>query len=407
MDLERFKYKAYNVKGRPIRGVISAANETDLFNQLQSAGLELVTCSVISSGGKFANFTLIRKKVKIRDLIQLFIALEQMHSAGVPMLEALGDIRGSMDNQTLADIMSDIHRNVSEGSSLSEAMSAHPKVFDQLYISLISAGEGTGDLSKSYNMLIKYLKWRDDMSSKVKKATRYPIVLGLAVILTCVVMMGYVVPQIVGFIANIGAELPFYTVALVATSEFFQAYWWILLFGPVVGVVAYKIARRISSEFYYQTDVLFLRLPVAGELIKKINIARYSQTFGSLYSSGIPVISCLKAAQMTVTNLGLSEALELTLNKVQTGSTLSEGFNASGEFPNLVVKMVRIGEESGNLTPVFDQISEFYTKDVDEAVQGMIAMIEPALTLILGGMILWIAAGVFGPIYGSFKNIDF
>ena len=340
-------------------------------------------------------------------IIQLFLALEQMHSAGVPMLEALSDIRESMDNQTLSDIMSDVYRNVSEGSSLSESMAAHPKVFNNLYISLIRAGEGTGDLSKSYVMLIKYLKWVDEMGSKIKKAMRYPIILGLTVVLTCVVMMGYVVPQIVGFIANLGQELPFYTIALVVTSTFFQNYWWAILFSPIVIVVAYKILRRVSQEFAFRSDVMFLRLPVAGDLIRKINIARYSQTFAALYSSGIPVINCLKSAQNTISNLGLSEALELTQNKVQTGSPLSEGFNASGEFPNLVVRMVRIGEESGNLSPVFDQISEFYTRDVDEAVQGMIAMIEPALTLLLGGMILWIAAGVFGPIYGSFENMDF
>ena len=405
--MERFKYKAYNIKGRPIRGVISAANETDLFNQLQSAGLELVTCTVVKQNSKLGSLSIFKGKVKIRDLIQLFLALEQMHSAGVPMLEALGDIRESMDNQTLSDIMADVHRNVSEGSSLSEAMAAHPKVFNTLYISLISAGEGTGDLSKSYVMLIKYLKWVDDMSSKIKKAMRYPMVLGMAVVLTCVVMMGYVVPQIVGFIANLGQELPFYTLALVATSKFFQSYWYVVLGAPVILTVVYKILKRVSQEFAFRSDVVFLRLPVAGDLIRKINIARYSQTFAALYSSGIPVIQCLKAAQNTISNLGLKEALELTQNKVQTGSPLSEGFNASGEFPNLVVRMVRIGEESGNLSPVFDQISEFYTRDVDEAVQGMIAMIEPALTLLLGGMILWIAAGVFGPIYGSFENMDF
>ena len=156
--MERFKYKAFNNKGRPIRGVISAANETDLFNQLQAAGLELVTCSTISAskGGLLGNLG--RKKVKTRDMIQLFIALEQMQSAGVPMLDALGDIRESMDNQTLRDIMSDIHRNVSDGSALSEAMASHPKLFNNLYISLIKAGEGSGDLTKSYQMLIKFLE---------------------------------------------------------------------------------------------------------------------------------------------------------------------------------------------------------------------------------------------------------
>ncbi len=405
--MERYKYKAFNNKGRPIRGVISAANETDLFNQLQAAGLELVTCSQISKKSKGGGISFLKKGIKVRDLIQLFIALEQMQSAGVPMLDALGDIRESMDNQMLRDIMSDIHRNVSEGSSLSDAMENHPKTFGNLYISLIRAGEGTGDLSKSYRMLIKYLKWVDDMQSKIRKATRYPMILLIAVIGTCVVMMGHVVPQIVGFIKELNMELPGYTTALIATSEFFQSWWWAIVAAPFIIFFIYKVLRKSSNEFAYRMDTLFLKLPQAGNLIRKINISRYSQTFAALYSSGIDVINCLRSAQNTVTNLAMVEALEVTLAQVQTGATLSEGFNASGEFPSLVVRMVRIGEESGNLSPVFDQISEFYTRDVDESVQAMIAMIEPALTLILGGMILWIAAGVFGPIYSSFENMDF
>lgn len=402
--MERYRYKAYNAKGRPIRGVITAANESDLFAQLQSAGLELITCSPIKPSKFNFNF---KKSVSTRDLIQLFIALEQMQSAGVPMLDAMGDIRESLENQALRDIMADIQRSISEGSSLSEAMGSHPKVFGNLYLSLIKAGEGTGDLSKSYVMLIKYLKWVDDMQAKIKKATRYPMILMGAVILTCVVMMGYVVPQVVGFIRNLNQELPIYTTALIVTSDFFRDYWVFIITAPAALFVFYKFMIKASSDFAYKADMFFLRLPVAGDLIKKINIARYSQTFAALYSSGIDVINCLKSSQYTISNAGLKESLEITLSKVQTGSTLSQGFNASGEFPTLVIRMVRIGEESGNLTPVFDQVSEFYTRDVDEAVQGMIAMIEPALTLILGGMILWIAAGVFGPIYGSFSNMNF
>lgn len=404
--MERFKYRAYNNKGRAIRGVIAAANEGDLFNQLQAAGLELVSCSPVSSK-KGIEFSLFKKKIKTRDMIQFFIGLEQMQSAGVPMLEALGDIREGTDNSALRDVISDIHRNVTEGSSLSDAMANHPNIFGNLYISLISAGENTGDLTKSYRQLIKYLKWTDDMQSKIKKATRYPMILGITVILTCVVMMGYVVPQIVGFIANLGQELPFYTVALVKTSEFFQNNWIFIMVTPVALIFGYKTLRKISSEFSYRADGAFLKMPIVGNLIRKINIARYSQTFASLYSSGIDVINCLKSSQNTVTNLAMIEALEVTLAQVQIGVSLSASFNASGEFPNLVVKMVRIGEESGNLSPVFDQISEFYTRDVDEAVQGMISMIEPMLTLILGLTILWIAAGVFGPIYSSFENINF
>lgn len=403
--MERFTYKALNQKGRPIKGSISAVNEMDLYNQLQAAGLELVTCKPVTD--KKGGVTLMKKKVKVRDMIQLFIGLEQMQSAGVPMLEALNDIREGTDNQTLRDIMADIYRNVTDGSSLSEAMANHPAVFTPLYLSLIGAGESTGDLTSAYRQLVKFLKWVDDMQSKIKKATRYPMVLMTAVILVCVVMMGYVVPQITEFIKNLDQELPFVTQALIVTSEFFQNFWWIVLGTPIVSFIALKILRKLSEEIRFRTDAIALQLPVFGNLIRKINIARFAQTFGALYASGIDVISALKSAQNTITNLAINEALEASIGQVQTGSTLSTAFNSSGEFPSLVVRMVKIGEESGKLSEVFDQISEFYTKDVDEAVSGMISMIEPALTLLLGGIILWIAAGVFGPIYGSFSQMNF
>lgn len=176
---------------------------------------------------------------------------------------------------------------------------------------------------------------------------------------------------------------------------------------PIISSVFLFIARRISDGLAYYIDSFYLKVPVMGPLIRKISIARYAQTFGALFDSGIDVINSLRAARATVTNLAMLEALESVEAYVQAGNSLSEAFNASTEFPSLVVRMLKIGEESGNLSHVLDQVSEFYTKDVDEAVQSMISMIEPALTGLLGGMILWIAVAVFGPIYGSFENIDF
>jgi type IV pilus assembly protein PilC len=346
------------------------------------------------------------KRVRIRDLIQLFVHMEQMQSAGVPMLDALADIRDTTDNDALRDIMSEIYRDVSEGSALSEAMARHPKVFGNLYISLIASGEETGDMSSAYLQLVKYLKWVDQMQAKVRKATRYPMILVVVVILTIVIMMGIVVPQIVDFIRNIDQELPWYTTALINTSDFFKQFWWAVLAAPVLLFAILKILRILSNKIAYQLDALYLKLPVSGSLIRKISIARFSQTFGALYFSGIDVLKALKAAQSTVTNLALKDALDMVYISVQNGSPLSEAFNTSGEFPSMVVRLLRIGEESGNLTHVLEQVAEFYTADVDEAVQALIAMIEPFLTALLGGIILWIAAGVFGPIYSSFEGLE-
>ncbi len=403
---QRFKYRGINMKGRPVRGVMGAASENDLYARLQSSGIELVQCSSLDNKKNILAGIRMGTGIKTRDLIQLFMHLEQMQSAGVPMLDSLADIRDTTEQDGLRDMMAEVHRDVSEGSSLSEALAQHPKVFNNLYISLIAAGEETGDLTSSYLQLVKYLKWVDKMQAKVRKATRYPMILVVVVILTVVVMLGMVVPQIVGFIKNLDQELPIYTTSLMATSEFFQAYWWAILAAPVVGAILWIVSRRMSDDIAYRQDVFVLTLPVFGKIIRKINIARFAQTFGALFSSGIDVLQGLEHAQKTVNNRAIADALEGVREQVKAGSPLSEAFNASGEFPSMVVRMLKVGEESGNLTVVLDQVSEFYTADVDESVEGLIAMIEPSLTAILGVMILWIAVAVFGPIYSSFENLD-
>jgi type IV pilus assembly protein PilC len=404
--MARYKYRAVNNRGRPVRGVISAINEVDLHNQLQSGGLELISCAALDKKKGLLGGASFGKKVKTRDLIQLFLHLEQMQGAGVPLLDALSDIRDTTEHEGLRDIMSEIHKNVSEGSSLSEAMAAHPKTFTNLYVSLVASGEETGDLTSSYKQLIKFLTWIDEMQRKVRKATRYPMIVTVVVLLTIVVMMTLVVPQIVGFIKNIGQELPFYTTSLMATSDFFVAYWWAVMATPILIIVGIKVLRRMSDEMAFRFDSWMLRMPIAGPLIRKISIARFAQTFGALFASGIDVLNGLEAARKTVSNLALNEALQGIYEQVHAGAPLSDAFNASGEFPSMVVRMLKVGEESGNLTVVLDQVADFYTNDVDEAIQGLIATIEPSLTGIMGVMILWIAVAIFGPIYGSFEHMQ-
>ena len=358
-------------------------------------------------------------KIKLRDLIQFFIHMEQMQSAGVPLLDALSDIRDGAENDQMRDMMSEIFRDVRDGAALSEAMDKHPKVFKPLYVSLVRSGEETGDLTSSYLQLVKYLKWVDAMQSKIKKATRYPIIVSVVVLFTIMFMMSVVVPQIVGFLKYLDLELPWFSVWLIATSNFFIQPQFRIFGAPVYGaiivvvtpilfVLTVIILRRSSEDIAYRLDSLYLNLPVLGDLIRKITIARYSQTFAALFASGIDVLGALKSARQTVSNLVLLDAMEGVEIYVQSGSPLSEAFTASGEFPSMVTRMVKIGEESGNLSTVLDQVSEFYTKDVDEAIDGLIELIQPTLTIILALVIVWIAAGSLGPIYLNLGNmIDF
>ena len=402
--MPKYSYRAVNPKGRPVRGVVTAANESDLTSRLEEGGLVLIDCKAISEKtGKLA--ALIARRIKIRDMVQMFVQLEQLQKAGVPLMDSLSDVRDTTESAQLRDVMSDVYREVAEGNSFSSALSKHPTIFEPIFISLIGAGEETGNLVASFTQVIKHLKWTDAMRSKVKKATRYPKILLVVVTGVVWMMMGYVVPQVTGFLLDIGQELPPVTLALIATSEFFANYFLYIFLGLLSFYIFLILGRNLSEEFRYRTDYVALHTPVMGAVIRKISLSQFCTTFGVLFTSGLEILKCLDAAKLTAGNMVIVEALGLVRQQVQEGFPLSMALNTSGEFPSLVTRMVKIGEESGNLTGVLEQVSEFYDKDVNDSVDAMIMMIEPALTVILGGIILWIAAAVFGPIYDSFGNM--
>lgn len=284
--MAKYNYRALNKSGRPVRGTLTAANEVDLFQQLQAGGFELIDCKEV--GVKSGKFQILgRGGVKNRDKIQLFVHLEQLQKAGVPLLDGLADIRDTTESPRLRDVMTELHREVSEGASLSEAMQRHPAVFPGIFVSLIAAGEETGNLMNSFSQVVSHLKWTEAMNTKVKKATRYPKILVGVVIIVIGIMMTQVVPQVTEFLGEIGQELPPVTLALMATSSFFVSYFLYILIGLIATYVGFKIARGVSESFRYYTDYIALRIPVMGPLIQKIALSRFCQTFGVLFTSGL------------------------------------------------------------------------------------------------------------------------
>lgn len=325
-----------------------------------------------------------------------------MENAGVPFLSSLEDIRDTSDNTALKDVLSEICKEVAEGRTFTQALASHPRVFKNIYISLIAAGEDTGEMGPAFARLGKYLKWQDNMQARIKKAKRYPTILSLAIFGTVLTMMTFVVPQIVGFLEFLGEEeLPLPTKALIATTDFLAKYWWLVIVIIIGTIVGYKTLRKSSASFLHTTDSITLNLPVFGLIARKIEMARFCQTFGSLYDAGIDVVGGLKSSRNTIKNVVLHETVGNVIQSVRNGSSISESFGESGEFPSMIIRMIKVGEESGNLTDTLNQVTVFYEKDVDEAVDSMISYIEPALLLVMGGIILWIAVGVFAPIYDN------
>jgi type IV pilus assembly protein PilC len=401
--MPQYAYRALNDAGRTVRGKLSANNETDLYQQLESIGLMLLDSkvaktSVVSSA--------MARGITAREKIQFFVHLEQLQAAGVPLLDSLTDVRDSTDVPRVRDMTTTLLNDVQGGTPLSQAFEKHPKIFGDLYASLVAVGEESGKLTEAFQHLTKHVKWEDAIRQRIVKAVRYPAVVLVIITAMLMFMMGVVVPGIVEFLKSADTALPPVTVALIATSDFVKSYWWIILLTPISITAAIFALAKSSDAMRYALSCLALRVPVVGSLITKLAISRFAHFFAIMFQSGVPILQCLETAQRVVTNKCLEESLKSVRQQVQNGEPLSLAMRNSGQFPSLVCRMVKIGEDSGNLGGVMDNVTGFYDKDVDEAIDSMIGMIEPAMTVISGVIMGWIVVGVMGPIYDSLSKLN-
>jgi type IV pilus assembly protein PilC len=400
--MQLFKYKCVNDSGRVLTGEMVAGNELDLEGRLKGLGLDLMSCRVVKDkkAGMFS-------KVKLKDMIVFCLHMEQLEKAGVPLHEALDDARDATDSVKLKNVLSEVYESIKAGSTFSEALGKHPDIFNEVFVGLIAAGEQTGNLQESFVNLSEHMKWSGEIRRKIKKAVTYPIV--LMVVLTGVIsiLMLFVVPQLIDFIVSQGFHIPIHTRALIAFSDFFAAYWYLVIAVPIVLAVIITACYKTSYAFAYKFDNMMLHFPIIGQVIRKINMARFTHFFAVMFSSGIDILDSLIAGKKVVGNRVLQESIDLVHGSVSEGNRLTDSIRISSQFPNLVVRMFKIGEDSGNLNEALENINYFYKREVDDAIEGMIALIQPIMTVIMGSMIFWVIAAVFGPLYNSFSEMDF
>lgn len=398
--MPNYKYSALNQKGRTIRGMVMADNELDLEMRLKPLGLELLDAKETKEkkGAKYGT-------VKIKDMIIMCLHLEQLDKAGVPLHEALTDVRDSTSSPRLKAVLTNVYEMVKNGSILSKALAQFPRIFDSVFIGLIASAEKTGNLSDAYTHLSYHMKWNNDLKRKVKKATRYPCVLLVVISLVITIMMVSVVPKLVDFITNQGFTLPWHTKALIALSDAFENYWYLILGMPVISTIVIIVIYRISEKFAYFVDSAMLRLPIIGPVIRKIDMARFTHFFSVMYRSGIDILEALEASKKVVKNRVLKESLDYVKLSVSDGNSLTASLRLSNQFPNLVVRMFKVGEDSGNMNDAMENINFFYDREVNDAVDALIGMVQPILTVVMGTMIFWIIAAVFGPLYESFSKM--
>ena len=396
-----FNYKAIDKTGLRAQGQMDALNEADLEIRLERMGLDLITFkSTEKSKSAFS-----KNKVSNRDLVMFCFQLEQLTSAGVPILEGLNDLRESTANLYFQKVLGALAAEVEGGKMLSQGMAEHPDVFDEVFVNLVAAGEQTGQLPVVFDNLSNTLKWQDELFSQTKRLLAYPLFVFVVVMAAVTFLMVYLVPEMVKFIASLGQELPLQTKILIFISNAFVNYWWLILTLPLVVVAGVATWIKQSPDARYKFDYIKLNLPLTGEILNKIIMARFARYFALMYQTGIPILQAIKTCESIVGNKVVADALSRAHAQINAGDSMSESFKNAGLFPPLVVRMIKVGESTGALDKSLLNISYFYDRDVNELMQKMLKLLEPALTVILGLILAFIMISVLGPVYDSFSKM--
>ena len=397
-----FNYRAITAEGRTISGRQSATSESDLEARLGRMQLELLKATPVRAATLFA-----RKKLESKELINIFIHLQTMSHAGVPLFESLIDLRDSADTPTVRRFISDLVDRIEGGASLSEALEQSPAGIDKVNVNLIRTGEATGKLPEVLAELVESLKWSDEIAAQTKKLLMYPVFAGTVVLGAVGFLMIYLVPQLLGFIRNLGGTVPIQTRALVAFSGFLVNYWYTIPLLIFLVAATWITAVRLSPAARLWVDSAKVRAPIFGPILKQIIMARLAKSFGLMYKSGVSVLDSLGFCLSLSGNAAYRKAISGAALSISQGQKVSDSFAATTLFPALVVRMIRVGESTGGLDKALENVSYFYTREVNDAIEKLQGLIQPVLTLVLGGMIAWIMSSVMLPIYDLISKVKF
>ena len=399
--MNKFKYRAINSEGKYVKGSIAAENQSDLESFLKSSNLELVWCK---SEPQSMLSLIFADRPKTKDIITLFSHLEQLEKAGVSIIEAIADVRDSAESQAVRTVMHEVYESVKNGSLFSEAIAKHPRIFDPVFVGLVSAGEETGNLNDAFTSIIEHLKWSYEMKRKTVKAIRYPAFSLLMMFGVLWVMTTIVVPKVTAFLVDQQIALPLTTRSLIAFSNFVQFKSWLIAICIIVFIVVYKVLYRVPG-INVKIDELKLHIPVFGKILVKLDISRFCHFFAMTFKSGIGILDCLESARGAISNLAIKQSIDVVKQQVSDGQSLAKSIGLSGYFPTLVTRMFRVGEESGNMESSLKNVRFFYDQEINDSIDKAIGMIQPTLTIIMGGMMAWITIAVFGPIYATFDKL--
>lgn len=397
-----FRFTGRDAQGGKVSGSRNSGSADTLANELLAQNIIPLTIEAQTEQGDGLLALLAermrRKKV---DLLELIIFCRQMHSlskAGVPIIRAIGGLAESHRNPYFREVLLEVRSDLEGGMSMAVSLNAHPKVFGTLFISMISVGENTGQLDLAFRQLSVYLELERETRKRIKQATRYPMFVLIAMGIGLTVINLLVIPAFAKVFAQFHAQLPLPTRVLIATSQLFQDYWWLMglmVAGAIYGFIAWTNTEAGALRW----DQTKLRLPIVGGLFERIALGRFTRTFAMMYRAGVPLLQTLTINSVSVGNRYIGRAILSMREGVERGEALTRTATASGLFTPLVLQMMAVGEEAGALDDLFVEVADFYEQEVDYDLKQLADAIEPILIVGMGAMVLVLALGVFLPMW--------
>ena len=393
-----YTWKARTRQGALKKGQIEAGSEAAVMAQLRAQSLLPI---VVKQKAKDVSeyLTFLKEKIKTKDLVIFTRQFATMIDAGLPLVQCLDILGSQQENKNFKQIILQIKSDVEQGSTFADALRKHPKPFDALYVNLVQAGEIGGILDTILNRLAVYLEKADALARKVKGAMVYPTTVLVVAIGVIVMMLVKIIPTFEKMFADFGGELPGPTQVVVNLSHFMQEWLFVFLVCVTAVVIAFTQARKRSSDFRRKTDAVALKLPVFGPLLRKVAVARFTRTLGTMLASGVPILDGLDIVARTAGNMVVEDALYGVKAGISEGKTIAEPLAQSKVFPGMVVQMIAVGEETGAMEAMLSKIADFYDDEVDAAVDALTAMLEPAMMVGLGGTVGGMLIAMYLPIF--------
>lgn len=386
-----FQWEGRDRTGKIVRGEMRAGGDAVVRASLRRQGINVLKIKKqsMSSG----------KKITEKDLAMFTRQMATMMKAGVPLLQAFDIVAKGHSNPSVTKLLTDIKTDVETGSSLAQAFRKHPLYFDQLYCNLVQAGEQAGILDALLDRLATYKEKILAIKGKIKSALFYPTAIIVAAVIIVSVIMIFVIPAFKDLFSGFGAALPAPTQLVINISDIFTSYWWAIFGGLGGGIFGFIEAKKRSKTLQARTDRVMLRLPIIGDIIRKATIARWTRTMSTMFAAGVPLVEALDSVGGAAGNVVYADATRKIQAEVSTGTSLTLAMQNSEVFPNMVLQMVSIGEESGALDSMLGKIADFFEQEVDDAVDAMTSLMEPLIMMILGPIIGGLIIAMYLPIF--------